>query len=100
MRVAVTQRFELEQTAAALHQFDEQLAALVYLQAADQRRVGKVTAITADRIDHGQAIVAADDEVVLTMCRCRVHGTRTGLQSDVITQHHRHLRGQEGVSEQ
>ena len=97
MRVAVTKRLVLKQAATGLHQLDEQLAALFDLLAADQRRVSKIATVTADRVDHRQSIVATDDEIVLTVRRRCVHRTGTGLERDVITQHHRHQLGQERV---
>ena len=81
----------MQQPAAALQRLDDELAGLVELHAADQRHVGLEAPIAQHRVDHRQAVAAADDVVVLAMRRRGVHGAGAGLERHVIAEDHRHL---------
>ena len=91
VRVAVDIILGVQQRAVGAHRLDDELAALLEFQAAHQRRVGEEPAIVAGGIGHGQVVTPADHEIILAMCRCRMHRAGSGLRRDVIAEDHRHV---------
>ncbi len=84
VRVAVLVRQVLEEQAALVEVGGELLVGLLEEDAADQRQVLLEGAVGADRVDHGQAVGAADLEVVLTEGGGLVDQTGAVLGGDVL----------------
>jgi len=54
----------------------------------EERRGCEEAAVVADRVVHGQAVAASDDEVLLAVTGRGVHGTRTAVERHVLAQDH------------
>ena len=57
------------------------------------------TTVAADRIIHRQIVALADDIVLQSMPRCRVHRTGASFEGDMLTENHRHFAIVEAVLE-
>ena len=95
MRITVLDRLVLEQAAARFELLDEHFAALVHLHAGDERRALAEPAVTHHRVVDRQAVLLADDEVVLAMRGRGVHGAGAGFERHVVTHDDRHVLRQE-----
>ena len=67
--------------------------------AGKQFGIRQIDAVAANRVGHFQTVLLTDHEVFLTVTRGGVHRAGTGVQSDVVTQHHRYVEAVEGVVE-
>ena len=97
MRIAVRVRL-LTQQSMPLNQFlDDHGSRRVDLETGHQCGIRRETPVCTDRIDDRQTVALADDEIVLPVCRRRMHRAGTGFERDVVTQNDRHLLRQPGV---
>jgi L-arabinose isomerase len=77
MRITVTQHLFMKQRTLALEDLDDLVIGCKHMLAGKDLGIGQKTAITVDRVIHGQVIAAADHVVVLAMSGCGMHGTGT-----------------------
>ena len=99
MRIAVLDLLVLEQAAAGLELLDEHFAALVHLHAGDERRAFAEAAVAHHGVVDRQAVLLADDEVVLAMRGRGVHGAGAGFERHVFADDDRHVLRQERMRE-
>ncbi|MNC10460.1 hypothetical protein D3C75_581100 [compost metagenome] len=99
MRVGVVEHLVVQQGATLGQHLDHGRIGLEHVLAGKQLGIRQVDAVAAHRVGHFQTVLLTDHEVFLTVARGGVHGAGTGIQGDVITQHHRHVEAVEGVVE-
>ena len=75
VRVGVLVRHMLEQQPARLKVSDEDLISLLEEDATHERDVVVERAVETEGVDHGQAVLAAQREVLGTECRCLVNNS-------------------------
>ena len=89
----------VQQGAALGQHLDHGGVGLEHVLAGKQCGIRQVHAVAANRVGDFQAVLLTDHEVFLTVARGGVHGAGTGIQGNVVTQHHRHVEAVEGVVE-
>ena len=81
----------VQQGAALGQHLDHGGVGLKHVLAGKQLGIRQIDAVAANRVGHFQAVLLTDHEVFLTVARAVVHRAGTGVQGDVVTQHHRHV---------
>ncbi len=89
----------VQQGAALGQHLDHGGVGLEHVLAGKQFGIRQVHAVAANRVGDFQTVLLTDHEVFLTVAWGGVYGTGTGIQGDVVTQHHRHVEAVEGVVE-
>ncbi len=91
MRVAVHQPAVRQQRAVGAQRLDHGLGRLEHVQPAEQRQLGRVEAVLADRVRHLEAVPRAELEIVGAVRGRDVHEARALLGGDEIGRQHRPL---------
>jgi hypothetical protein len=91
VRVAVTIRLVMDQAAALFQQLDDHRIRFLHFEPRDKLRIRKEAAIVTDRIRDGQFVPPAHREVLMTVSRRRVNGTRSRVERHVLAENHRHI---------
>ena len=64
-----------------------------------QWRIGQIGTVAGNRVGNFQIVFVTHHEVFLTMTRCSMNSTGTGVGGNVITQYHRNSKVIERVME-
>ncbi len=99
VRVGVVEHLVVQQGTTLGQHLDHGRIGLEHVLAGKQFGIRQIDAVAANRVGHFQTVLLTDHEVFLTVARGGVHRAGTGVQGDVITQHHRHVEAVEGVVE-
>ncbi len=99
MRVAVTDRFVMQQRTALCEHLDDVLVRLENLLAGEDRCGWQETPVAADRVVDREAVPLADDEVFLAVARRGVHGAGAAFERHVLTEDYGHDAIVEGMTQ-